>query len=197
LHKIYRYLDKLCDTQKDKIQELSVEHTKKVLGGKIGVVFYDVTSLQKDCNVHLDLSAEKTLEIAQGLYEKKLISYPRTSSRYIPEDVFREIPSLLHMALRMDKFKHFADEIDTLRPAKRSVGDKKITDHLTRYRVNKLFVLRCPSPSQAEVVRLRSQLKQEKLLADANELACEVLRGVSRERSLQSVWRNKAGILQV
>jgi DNA topoisomerase-3 len=90
---------------------------------------YDLTSLQKDCNVHLDLSAEKTLEIAQSLYEKKMISYPRTSSRYIPEDVFREIPSLLRMALRMDRFKHFADEIDTLRPAKRSVDDKKITDH--------------------------------------------------------------------
>lgn len=92
-------------------------------------LLYDLTALQKDCNVHLDLSAEKTLEIAQGLYEKKLISYPRTSSRYIPEDVFREIPSLLRMALRMDKFKHFADEIDVLRPAKRSVDDKKITDH--------------------------------------------------------------------
>jgi DNA topoisomerase-3 len=69
------------------------------------------------------------MEIAQGLYEKKLISYPRTSSRYIPEDVFREISSLLRMALRMEKFKHFTDEIDTLRPTKKSVNDKKITDH--------------------------------------------------------------------
>ncbi len=45
LNKIYRYLDKLSDTQKDKIQEISVNHTMKVLGGKIGVVFYDVTTL--------------------------------------------------------------------------------------------------------------------------------------------------------
>ncbi|MEG2070066.1 MAG: IS1634 family transposase [Bacteroidales bacterium] len=45
LHKIYRYLDKLNDTQKDKIQEISVNHTRKVLGDKIGVVFYDVTTL--------------------------------------------------------------------------------------------------------------------------------------------------------
>jgi hypothetical protein len=45
LHKIYRYLDKLSDTQKDKIQQISVDHTRKVLGGKIGVVFYDVTTL--------------------------------------------------------------------------------------------------------------------------------------------------------
>jgi transposase len=45
LNKLYRYLDKLNDTQKDKIQEISVAHTRKVLGGKIGVVFYDVTTL--------------------------------------------------------------------------------------------------------------------------------------------------------
>jgi len=45
LNKIYRYLDKLSDTQKDKIQEISVNHTRKVLGGNIGVVFYDVTTL--------------------------------------------------------------------------------------------------------------------------------------------------------
>jgi DNA topoisomerase-3 len=92
-------------------------------------LLYDLITLQKDCNVHLDLSAEKTLEIAQSLYEKKLISYPRTSSRYIPDDVFREIPSLLRMVLRMDRFKHFENGIDTLRPAKKPVNDKKITDH--------------------------------------------------------------------
>jgi transposase len=51
LHRIYRYLDKLSDTQKDGIQKISVEHTRKVLGGKIGVVFYDVTTLyfETDC----------------------------------------------------------------------------------------------------------------------------------------------------
>ncbi len=45
LNKIYRYLDKLSDSQKDKIQTLSVNHTQKVLGSKIGLVFYDVTTL--------------------------------------------------------------------------------------------------------------------------------------------------------
>jgi len=45
LHRIYRYLDVLQSTQKDKVQEISVEHTRKILGGKIGLVFYDVTTL--------------------------------------------------------------------------------------------------------------------------------------------------------
>jgi len=45
LHKIYRYLDRLHNTQQEMIQQISVEHTRKVLGGKIGLVFYDVTTL--------------------------------------------------------------------------------------------------------------------------------------------------------
>jgi len=45
LSKIYRYLDKLHKTQKEKIQQISVDHTRKILGGKIGLVFYDVTTL--------------------------------------------------------------------------------------------------------------------------------------------------------
>lgn len=108
------------------VQITKVEKKKTYQGQPL---LYDLTTLQKDCNIHLDLSAEKTLEIAQSLYEKKLISYPRTSSRYIPEDVFREIPSLLRMALRMEKFKHLTEEFDMMRIEKKSVNDKKITDH--------------------------------------------------------------------
>lgn len=45
LHRIYRYLDKLYNTQQEKIQHISVAHTKRILGGKIGLLFYDVTTL--------------------------------------------------------------------------------------------------------------------------------------------------------
>lgn len=45
LHQIYRYLDKLYDTQQETIQQISVEHTRRILGGKIGLLFYDVTTL--------------------------------------------------------------------------------------------------------------------------------------------------------
>jgi transposase len=45
LHKIYRYLDRLHNTQQEKVQQISVEHTKKLLVGKIGLMFYDVTTL--------------------------------------------------------------------------------------------------------------------------------------------------------
>ena len=45
LHRIYRYLDKLYNTQQEKIQQISVDHTRQILGGKIGLLFYDVTTL--------------------------------------------------------------------------------------------------------------------------------------------------------
>ncbi|PIV50929.1 MAG: transposase, partial [Flavobacteriaceae bacterium CG02_land_8_20_14_3_00_34_13] len=45
LHNIYRYLDKLYNTQQEKVQEISVTHTRKILGGTIGLMFYDVTTL--------------------------------------------------------------------------------------------------------------------------------------------------------
>jgi transposase len=50
LHKIYRYLDKLHKTQQEKIQQISVAHTRNILGGKIGLVFYDVTTLYFETN---------------------------------------------------------------------------------------------------------------------------------------------------
>lgn len=45
LSKIYRYLDKLYNTQQSNIQKISIEHTQRILGGKIGLLFYDVTTL--------------------------------------------------------------------------------------------------------------------------------------------------------
>jgi transposase len=55
LHKIYRYLDRLYNTQQERIQQISVEHTRKVLGGKIGLVFYDVTTLYFETDYGDDL----------------------------------------------------------------------------------------------------------------------------------------------
>ena len=58
-------------------------------------LLFDLTTLQKEANRKHGFSADKPLSLAQALYEKKIISYPRTGSRYISEDVFETIPSLL------------------------------------------------------------------------------------------------------
>lgn len=93
------------------------------------LLLYDLTTLQKDCNIHYDLTADKTLSIAQALYEKKLISYPRTGSRYIPEDVMAHIPSLLEKVVAMPDFKEYGDTLDFSDLNTRSVDNAKVTDH--------------------------------------------------------------------
>lgn len=90
-------------------------------------LLYDLTALQKDANAKLGFSAEKTLEIVQSLYESKLITYPRTGSRYIPEDVFADIPSLLKGLKGNPKWDAVAGQLRELN--RRSVDDRKVTDH--------------------------------------------------------------------
>lgn len=82
-------------------------------------LLYDLTALQKDANRRHGFSADKTLSIAQSLYEKKITTYPRTGSRYISEDVFEEVPVLLRkigMPLSNPLNRH-------------SVDNTKVTDH--------------------------------------------------------------------
>ncbi|MCD8011313.1 MAG: DNA topoisomerase 3 [Lachnospiraceae bacterium] len=59
---------------------------------------YDLTSLQRDANRLLGYTAQQTLDYAQSLYEKKLITYPRTDSRYLTDDMEPRLPSLIRMA---------------------------------------------------------------------------------------------------
>ena len=90
-------------------------------------LLYDLTTLQKEANAKHGFTAEQTLEIAQKLYEKKLITYPRTGSRYIPEDVFTEIPKLLAFIGNLPEWKDKVQQKAV--PTRRSVDGGKVTDH--------------------------------------------------------------------
>ena len=74
---------------------LKVESVTRKVGCTPPPLLYDLTALQKDANKRHGFSADKTLSIAQSLYEKKITTYPRTGSRYISDDVFEEVPALL------------------------------------------------------------------------------------------------------
>ena len=90
-------------------------------------LLYDLTTLQKEANAKHGFTAEKTLSIAQKLYEAKLITYPRTGSRYIPEDVFTEIPALL---LTLKNNPAWSGRLALVgEPTRRSVDAAKVTDH--------------------------------------------------------------------
>mgnify|MGYP000986545302 CR=1 FL=1 len=92
-------------------------------------LLYDLTNLQKEANSRHSFSADKTLSVAQSLYEAKLISYPRTGSRYISDDVFSEIPALVNQLSGYATFGSYAKTLLSQDLSKRSVNDKKVTDH--------------------------------------------------------------------
>jgi DNA topoisomerase-3 len=93
-------------------------------------LLYDLTALQKEANKKHSFSADKTLSIAQKLYEThKLITYPRTGSRYISEDVFDEIPELIESLKTHPRFGNYATLMSINNLNRRSVDGKKITDH--------------------------------------------------------------------
>lgn len=90
-------------------------------------LLYDLTTLQKDANVKFGFTAEQTLAIAQKLYESKAITYPRTSSRYIPDDVYDEIPKLLRT---LEDNEQWGVLSMTIRKPNRHIVDAaKVTDH--------------------------------------------------------------------
>ena len=99
--------------------QLTVESVVRKVAGTPPPLLYDLTALQKDANRRHGFSADKTLSIAQSLYEKKITTYPRTGSRYISEDVFEEVPALLHKI-----GKTLSNPLN-----RHSVDNAKVTDH--------------------------------------------------------------------
>lgn len=128
---------------------LSKEEAEKIAAkvkNKIGVVskleleekqvppplLYDLTELQRDANKKYGFSAEKTLNILQDLYEKrKAVTYPRTDSRYLSEDLLKVLPKILKRLL-FNPYAEYAERIiksEKLPISKRIVDGSKVTDH--------------------------------------------------------------------
>ena len=98
---------------------LMVESVTRKVGSTPPPLLHDLTALQKDANKRHGFSADKTLAIAQSLYEKKITTYPRTGSRYISEDVFEEVPALLRKI-----GKTLSNPLN-----RHTVDNAKVTDH--------------------------------------------------------------------
>lgn len=95
-------------------------------------LLYDLTELQKDANKRYNFSAQKTLDLAQDLYEKyKTITYPRTDSRYLSEDLFPGMQDLLKNIGKVGAYAPFVAKALELGIEKdsRFFNDKKVSDH--------------------------------------------------------------------
>ncbi len=95
-------------------------------------LLFDLTALQRTANRRFGWSAAHTLEIAQALYEQhKILTYPRTDSRYLSSDVARELPALFEALAQVPEYAAFAAELlaHPPRPGRRVVDDAKVHDH--------------------------------------------------------------------
>ncbi len=101
-------------------------------------LLYDLTSLQREANGRFGFSAKTTLALAQSLYERhKALTYPRTDSRYLPEDYLATVHQTMQMLSDGPSpipggYKRFADQVidnKWVRPNRRVFDDKKVSDH--------------------------------------------------------------------
>lgn len=87
---------------------------------------YDLTSLQRDANRQLGFTAQQTLDYTQNLYEKKLVTYPRTDSRFLTEDMGSMLPEL---AQQVFSTFQFTDAHETPVHTNQVINNKKVSDH--------------------------------------------------------------------
>lgn len=108
---------------------IKINKIEKKPGYSMPPLLYDLTTLQKEANSKYGFSAEATLKLCQSLYEKKLVTYPRTGSRYIPDDIYDTLPELINNAEHYPKFAEYAKSIKGKILGKISVNNSKVTDH--------------------------------------------------------------------
>ena len=116
-----RSLTEACNRDSAVVRQ--VEHKEKKENPPL---LYDLTTLQRDANRIFGYTAQQTLEYAQALYEKKLLTYPRTDSRFLTHDMEEKMPEL---ASRVSGPLPFAAGLDLGGHAKTVVNDEKVSDH--------------------------------------------------------------------
>ncbi|MEM1124108.1 MAG: DNA topoisomerase, partial [Bacteroidota bacterium] len=89
---------------------------------------FDLTSLQVHCNKRFGYTAENTLKLVQSLYEKKVVTYPRVDTTYLPNDVYPKVAGILG---KMTNYSQFTQPLlgKPIRKSAKVFNDKKVTDH--------------------------------------------------------------------
>ncbi|WP_299759374.1 type IA DNA topoisomerase [uncultured Pontibacter sp.] len=111
-----------------KQDELTITDVETKKGTESPPKLFDLTSLQIECNNKLSLSADETLKTVQSLYEKKVVSYPRVDTTFLPDDIYPKIPGILQ------GLSNYRQEVEPLlqskiRKTKKVFNNNKVTDH--------------------------------------------------------------------
>ena len=104
--------------------ELTITKAEKKQKKETAPALYDLTNLQREANKKLGFTAQQTLDYTQSLYEKKLVSYPRTDSRYLTEDMAESLPNLIEKTKTV-----FGLNPTTMLKIEQVINGKKVTDH--------------------------------------------------------------------
>lgn len=114
----------------DEITPLPFEITSftKKKGKEAPPKLFDLTSLQVECNKKFGMSAEDTLKTAQKLYERKLLTYPRVDTVFLPDDMYPKIPNILK---GLNDYQSFVQPLlqAKIKKSKKVFDNKKVTDH--------------------------------------------------------------------
>jgi DNA topoisomerase III len=89
---------------------------------------FDLTSLQVECNKKFSFTADDTLKYIQNLYEKKMVTYPRVDTTFLPNDMYPKIEGILK---KMEPYANFTEPLlgNKIKKSKKVFDDEKITDH--------------------------------------------------------------------
>lgn len=119
-------------------KEFEITSVEKKNGKELAPRLFDLTSLQVECNKRFGYSAEKTLQIIQSLYEKKLATYPRVDTTFLPNDVYPKVPQIL---AGLTPYQKFTEPLKGVKLRKDSTvfNDKKVTDHHAIIPTGKFF----------------------------------------------------------
>lgn len=127
--------ERLVDAIKD--NPLTITSVEKKKGTESAPKLFDLTSLQVECNKKFSFSADQTLKLIQSLYEKRVTTYPRVDTTYLPDDLYPKVPATLQgikdyfpqivplLGLKADGGKTDS----SLRKSKKVFDNKKVTDH--------------------------------------------------------------------
>ncbi|MDY3100635.1 MAG: DNA topoisomerase 3 [Porphyromonas sp.] len=112
-----------------KNEELTVTKVTKKKGKEGPPRLFDLTSLQIEANKKHGFSAEETLSLLQSLYEKKLVTYPRVDTTYLPDDVYPKVPGIMNGLYPYAKSLIDPIAHQKIRKTKKVFDDSKVTDH--------------------------------------------------------------------
>lgn len=118
--------EKLANKVKE--HEFEIVSITKKKGTEYAPKLFDLTGLQVYCNTKFGFSADDTLKIAQRLYEKKVVTYPRVDTTFLPNDIYPKVKGILS---KLTDYSEFTQPLLTKKIKKSSkvFNDKKVTDH--------------------------------------------------------------------